>query len=909
MTHELILTSVSQGLESNDLGFCLVAASGTPLPQLITSLKAISNYRHLFKPDSNDAFKNPVAYSHLIISVADTPTHVLSRTADSGVDFQHQPNRLVHHVAFQAEEQIPEGPAWILAQSGFHLTEWLTPAVRFFQGRPLPTLTGVPPMSRLLQIDREHRWLDVKKMEPFIDVPPPAVTELPPIGNTPCPCWKKLTGDAGWGGALAATVRTGRPAVLLFELGMNILPLFVESLALIPSSMRWKATFCTYFTDYPEDVTCQWKAVPAKSAEANRLQADPTVLLIDLTKPSPMAPNGPYVEFARFGRENTLPENERQAALFEDAPELIEESVVETVPEPTSTTEFAVPEPSNIVPSPVFEPPVIGPPPIRIQTSSPTTSSTVGTLINMRSSRTFYTIFVVTFFCVFLLSVLAADQLFGLGLVFAPPAKPVKKADVRSKKSSLPKVPPPKTEQEPQPGDTATVAEKQRQAKEQERQQRKENIEQTKRDLDERAKADREKLELFLQGFAPPKNLELRVVEAEDTEKSQRFTEFADLFPFGPAVRFELVPLLRNPRFRIETKKKACFLAEPSPTEETEEDEELPQEMDDAERMPDLNRFEWNVCAINDVTGLEVPLLLLRLTAEGLSVYWLNEATTPQYAGDVALFRFGFLRYYVDGTKDMTKMQSVPLFVTQDAEPIYPTGVFDDPEKKEHSVPTPLADEPWKSIVESPGVRDCFSLRLDVVVRPENLSDVSETKLFRESPDRIYVEMKTTVTSKRNEGGGRDSANPIVVSFGAVAEPGIIRWTDRMTDYREELNKELAEKQTQIKEVGEELEVIRKKILNLAGTRDPELTKRQRELVTLQRELEARRGEIESILSRLADAHAKVVRNKELRFEYSLFLLPKESEEESAPRLRNEESACLMKTAEGDGESGLVFRQ
>ena len=881
MTYELILTSVSQGLDPNKRGFCPVAESGTLSPPLVACLTSISNYRHLFAPDSEDSIRNPIVYSHVVVSVLETSFHVLSRIADHGTDFQHAPNCLAHHVVLQAEEHVPEGPAWILAQSGFHFTEWLTPAVRFFQGRPLPTLTAPPSPTRLQRIDKERQRLDAQKMAPSIGSPLPNSTELPPQGKTPCPFWKRLTGDPGWGGVLAATVRTGRPAALLFKPSVNVLPLFVESLALLPSEMRWKATFSTCFTGYPEYAVCQWKAVPVGSPEADQLQEDSTVLLIDLTKPFPKAPDGPYVKFARHGTENTLPENETPVESLEDRPELSDD--IEASP-PETASDIAEPSDQS-KPSPVAVPL------IRIQTSSSKTP--VKSFLNMKSRRAFYTIVAATFLCVLLLSAVVVDQLFGIGIFHSP----LKSTKAKEEATPPPKLgaerpkPPPEEETQPDP-----AAEMQRQAGEQkqraleQRQQRKENAERAWKELAEKKEAAKEELDRFLDEFPSPNNLSFHVPSPDDPAKSQLFPEFVELHRFGAAIHFEFFPLLQNPRIRFETRWIPCFLnAESQAIEEVEEDE----------RMPDPNRFEWHVLGVTTDSDHEVPLLLLKLTAEGLSIDWLDAAFAPQYFDAVALLPFGFLRYRVENVTDVTKIRSVPLFVSKIVDAVWPVTVFSDPEKPTFDVPTPLAGEPWKSIFESGNVD--YSLRLEVAV-PEKPSGVTDIEFREESPNRILANVETTVTSTRNDGPGRDSQHPIVVPFEIIAEPDAVRWADRYADQRETLIQEREGNQGQIDKIVKEHNSVAQQLLNIGNRDSSELRRQRNELNESRQRLGTRNREIDSILDRLPSAHDKVVKNEEFRFEYSLFLLPKEEENaDTAPlRLKNEEAVRLMGTPMSD---------
>ena len=88
-----------------------------------------------------------------------------------------------------------------------------------------------------------------------------AAGRTPPQGDHPAGiahAWQSLTGDAGWAGTLAESFITDqqRPVVLIFEPGMNLLPLLVEALALLPVPRRWDVEFSTYFTQLPHGLTC-----------------------------------------------------------------------------------------------------------------------------------------------------------------------------------------------------------------------------------------------------------------------------------------------------------------------------------------------------------------------------------------------------------------------------------------------------------------------------------------------------------------------------------------------------------------------------------------------------------------------------------------------------------------------------
>ena len=115
--------------------------------------------------------------------------------------------------------------------------------------------------------------------------------------------WQQAAGDAGWGGALAATAVRGanRLAVIVFRPGVDPLPLLAESLALLPAEDRWNVSFCTFFSKLPPGLECQWRCVLEGSPEAIANQRLPGALVIDLGKPPGPPPGGPLVEAARTG--------------------------------------------------------------------------------------------------------------------------------------------------------------------------------------------------------------------------------------------------------------------------------------------------------------------------------------------------------------------------------------------------------------------------------------------------------------------------------------------------------------------------------------------------------------------------------------------------------------------------------
>ncbi|HLW66925.1 MAG TPA: hypothetical protein VKS79_16540 [Gemmataceae bacterium] len=268
MSHELYYTSVPNGLQPSDHGFCVVAQTRGLPSDLLAKLKIISDYRELIPPGDPQAARNPVRYSHLRIKLGSRRYHVLTRACFAGRDYSQRTNKFVHHVVFDASELASGGPAWALLQPGFMETG--------FDGKP--------------------RYIERGRSLP--DDEPSAA---------PCRAWEMETGDAGWAGVLAAATTPDRPAFLIYNLGQEPLTLIGEALALLPPERRWDVTFSTYFCGLPPDVWCQWRCVIDGSDEARVAEGTPGALILPLSSAQGTAPPTDLVQAARTGRRVSAP--------------------------------------------------------------------------------------------------------------------------------------------------------------------------------------------------------------------------------------------------------------------------------------------------------------------------------------------------------------------------------------------------------------------------------------------------------------------------------------------------------------------------------------------------------------------------------------------------------------------------
>jgi hypothetical protein len=264
MSHELCFTSAPRGLRPGSNGYCTVVASrGLPGP-LWQKLEALSDYQPL-SDGAGGGDRNPVALSHLRVTVLGKTYSVLSRCCLAGVDHTHRGIFFAHHVALEAAELPPGGPAWLAGQRGFLESQW-DGQVRELAGGRRPAMGN----------------------------------SLPAV----CRAWGQAAGDPGWAGVLAEAFQSdpARPAYLLYPLGLDPLPLLTEALALLPLELRWQVTFATFFRPLPQDVACAWRCAPRESPAARKGRVAPGALVLDLGKGLGPARGGVLVEVARTGK-------------------------------------------------------------------------------------------------------------------------------------------------------------------------------------------------------------------------------------------------------------------------------------------------------------------------------------------------------------------------------------------------------------------------------------------------------------------------------------------------------------------------------------------------------------------------------------------------------------------------------
>ena len=261
MAQELIYTSVPRGLKPGSCGFSTVFHTEGMLPNMTARLESLSGYNQLFPMGSPERYLNPVAWSHVKLTIGEERVSVISRVADADADYTGRTNMFAHHIVLKRNELAPGGPAYLLGQPGFMASAY----------------------------NEEPR------RAPFTRVIPTGI-------STPHTCsnWAQITGDPGWGGALAQTAQTGGVAAIIFSPGMDMLALIEEAMALLPQSIRWNVTFNTYFTRAAAGIEYQWRCAVA-GTEGERAAKAGAAITIDLTQITEAPTPSPWVNAARTG--------------------------------------------------------------------------------------------------------------------------------------------------------------------------------------------------------------------------------------------------------------------------------------------------------------------------------------------------------------------------------------------------------------------------------------------------------------------------------------------------------------------------------------------------------------------------------------------------------------------------------
>ena len=847
MTHELILTSVAPELHcqdvglggvspkvagSKDTGMNLVASDVGVSPRVVQILSPWGSGLQL-PSGVGDTF---AAYSHLVLP--GDSEHVLSRIAcfvsgrvdDNGVIHRDgavsASGVLSHHIIVDELEIVSESPAWLLALPGFHFTEWTSPPIQFVRGRPIPTLINPPPLTRRQQIARQCRWLDPQKMAltGFVDTKsetylaairsPEAQSILATSPTPPCPTWEELTGDSGWGGVLAETVATGQPVVLIYKPGHNILPLFVEALALLPAYAAWKTTFCTHYKGMPDAIPCQWKGVVAGSDAVIPLVRDLQNMVLDLSVPMGKAPSGRYVDFARYGQEHSLPADadDHASILMVSDEELYNEKYAAKIDKSDAS--------SSIISFP-----------ISLVVQIPKKPAGVLETFLRRSSRfQFYFLYGIMLTLMLFLLVLMADQAGNFGLfqksqteeqnggrsdIAAPMNEPAHEiiSDL-----DAPAEPP----MHPQDDEPNIV----------------DNTEELRKQLERFAKHrenQRKPLSDFLTHFTPPPFLRSKFPDMLDNgeiapPEPAVFDELTLLERYSAALKLEFVPLFELPGINITT----VLLQD-----------ELPEVI-------------WEVQS-SDEDNFAVPMFRFHWTAWGLKMDWQHDGLSNQYIYDTLLLSLGCLRLSIEDVQESAI--EIPLFAPVQTEPVQIANLVN----RDYVEELPLSSELWQRVFAYFSER---GLPINVVLEIHNEPASEQRAERRTSPDsrQIQFEIPTKQQVSRPTAEGEREFIDLAIPFTVSASLESVVW--KMEPLTERLREEQDEIESTISLLQERIDYLIQQVFDQVPNALEERGKLQAE----KQRLTLRRQEIISFLEKLPSAHAEIRANEDLRYDYSVFL-------------------------------------
>jgi hypothetical protein len=246
MSYELVFTSLPKGLKPGSRGFSAVAFTEGMPANHVQFCESISGYVHLFAPHDPQYATNPTGFSHLLPTLGGVTLSVLSRVASYGTDYTGRTNKLAHHVMVSAAERTICGPAVLMGSGGLFVDDWTRPPCFL-------------PQNRIALQDQE-------------------------IASYRAMTWQRLLGDAGYAGMLAQAFldAPSKPCFILFEPGMDLLPLLAEAQALLPEHRRWDVTFSTYFTTLPVGIECSWRCCLPDSDALKVARRTPNALVFDL---------------------------------------------------------------------------------------------------------------------------------------------------------------------------------------------------------------------------------------------------------------------------------------------------------------------------------------------------------------------------------------------------------------------------------------------------------------------------------------------------------------------------------------------------------------------------------------------------------------------------------------------------
>lgn len=243
--HELINTSLPNGLIAGTHGFATVAMTRNLPDGLRARLEQLSAYTHRTSAhDESYLRQNPVNWQHLILPQGE---HVVSCILPAPFDYTGRTNRLAHHFCFARDEFPRNGAEAVIRLASDALTAAWTGEARWLEG-------NMALAARL-------------------------AADAPTGLATVAPHWERLLGP-GIGLEMAKRVAQfvrenlhtpGKSLAFRVDAetdadGRRLLGLFADVISLLPQQMRRDVTFSTYAAALPTGMPCLLRGVYDDSA-------------------------------------------------------------------------------------------------------------------------------------------------------------------------------------------------------------------------------------------------------------------------------------------------------------------------------------------------------------------------------------------------------------------------------------------------------------------------------------------------------------------------------------------------------------------------------------------------------------------------------------------------------------------
>lgn len=246
MAAELVYTSVAQGLNKGESGFCVVARSAEIPPLLQNRLEALSGYREIYNALDPRAKDNPVNFANTLIACGKERFAVISRIGFAGLDYTGRSNKIADHLILHAEEMAGAGPAELLSIKQLFYSTWDQPAV------------ALPRDAKLIP----HK----------------------PVVDDVAEYWIKVTGSAGWAEHLLELSRRHleQPLYIISKPGIDNLALVREVLRLLPIAEQWQYTFSTYCSSNIHGINYRWRFIFPETDIYNKVKNNSRMIKFDL---------------------------------------------------------------------------------------------------------------------------------------------------------------------------------------------------------------------------------------------------------------------------------------------------------------------------------------------------------------------------------------------------------------------------------------------------------------------------------------------------------------------------------------------------------------------------------------------------------------------------------------------------